>query len=173
MNKKIIPLLLAVFLITTACGFGFQLPERATPEPEVTDEVNVPVPSSGKARLTLSFGAGEMYLVVHADGRLTLPGVLLEGTFDLEINEQFAVMVAYVTLKVEFGTEPFTVTLLDMDAVGVVKINEEGIAGKLKLNLASSGRVPFSQMGGLGKAYEVFGEELARVMAELNERLAA
>lgn len=62
MNKKIIPILLAVFLITTACGFGFQLPERATPEPEVTDEVNVPIPSSGKARLTLSFGAGEMYL---------------------------------------------------------------------------------------------------------------
>jgi type I restriction enzyme, R subunit len=33
--------------------------------------------------------------------------------------------------------------------------------------------VPFSQMGGLGKAYEVFGDELARVMDELNERLAA
>ncbi len=33
--------------------------------------------------------------------------------------------------------------------------------------------VPFSQMGGLGKAYEVFGEELSVVLDELNERLAA
>lgn len=35
MNKKIIPILLAVFLVTTACGFT--IPERATPEAERTD----------------------------------------------------------------------------------------------------------------------------------------
>ncbi|GER79037.1 MAG: toast rack family protein [Anaerolineales bacterium] len=64
MNKKIIPILLAVFLVTTACGFT--IPRRAAPEPETTDKISVPVPSSGKARLTLAFGAGEMNLSAGA-----------------------------------------------------------------------------------------------------------
>ncbi len=74
MNRKIIPILLVVFLITTACGFGFTVPERATPEPEVTDKITVPVPSSGEARLTLSFGAGELNLSAGAQD------ALVEGT---------------------------------------------------------------------------------------------
>jgi hypothetical protein len=90
---------------------------------------------------------GEMYLVVHAEGRLAFPGAALEGTFDLEVNEQFAVMVAYARLKVEFGTPPFALTLLDLDAVGVVKLNADGVAGKLKLSVASGARVPFGDMG--------------------------
>jgi len=49
---------------------------------------------------------------VHAEGMLSLPGAALDGTFDLEINEQFAVMVADASLLVEFGTSPFTVTVL-------------------------------------------------------------
>jgi hypothetical protein len=62
MNKRIIPILLVIFLATTACGFGVQLPQRTTPEPTVTDNIQVDVPSSGKARLTLAFGAGELNL---------------------------------------------------------------------------------------------------------------
>ena len=72
MNRKIIPILLVVFLVTVACGFT--IPQRNTPEAEVTDQVNVPVPSSGEARLTLAFGAGEMNLSAGADGSL------VEGT---------------------------------------------------------------------------------------------
>ena len=33
--------------------------------------------------------------------------------------------------------------------------------------------VPFSQMGGLGRAYELFGDRLGTILEELNERLAA
>jgi hypothetical protein len=62
MNKNILPILLVVFLVTTACGFSVNLPSSGTPEPTVTDKIQVDVPSSGKARLTLSFGAGELYL---------------------------------------------------------------------------------------------------------------
>ncbi len=68
MNKKIIPILLAVFLITTACGIN--IPERVTPEAEKTDKINVPVPSSEKARLTLQFGAGELTLSAGAEDAL-------------------------------------------------------------------------------------------------------
>ncbi len=48
MNRKIIPILLVVFLVTTACGFTVNLPKAITPEPEVTDEIQVDVPSSGR-----------------------------------------------------------------------------------------------------------------------------
>jgi hypothetical protein len=107
-------------------------PDNAVPPPE-----EIPTPNDW----------GEMYMVVHAEGKLAFPGAALEGTFDLEVNEQFAVMVAYASLKVEFGTSPFIVTLLDLDAVGAIKINADGIAGKLKLSVASGAKVPFGDMG--------------------------
>ena len=33
--------------------------------------------------------------------------------------------------------------------------------------------VPFNQIGGLGRAYELFGEKLAKLLLELNDALAA
>ena len=33
--------------------------------------------------------------------------------------------------------------------------------------------VPFNQIGGLGRAYELFGDKLPALLAELNGRLAA
>lgn len=74
MNRMIFPILLFVFLVTTACGFGITIPEPATPEPEVTDEIMISVPSSGKARLMLAFGAGELNLSPGARN------ALVEGT---------------------------------------------------------------------------------------------
>ena len=70
MNRNILPIVLVVFLVTTACGFSVNLPESATPESEVTEDIQVPVPSSGEARLTLSFGAGELNLEPGAQGAL-------------------------------------------------------------------------------------------------------
>lgn len=74
MNKKILPILLVVFLVTTACGFSVNLPQASTPEPTVTEDIQVAVPSSGKARLTLAFGAGELNLKPGAQD------LLVEGT---------------------------------------------------------------------------------------------
>jgi len=81
MNKRIIPILLVVFLITTACGFTVNLPEPGTPEPTVTDEIQVEVPSSGEARLTLSFGAGELYLKPGAQA------LLVDGTAEYNYSQ--------------------------------------------------------------------------------------
>jgi len=47
-------------------------------------------------------------------------------------------------------------------------------AGNLELSMGDLEQVPFKQMGGVGKAYRVFGgDHLGRVIDELNEELAA
>jgi type I restriction enzyme R subunit len=47
-------------------------------------------------------------------------------------------------------------------------------AGNLELSMGDLEQVPFKQMGGVGKAYRVFGgDQLGRVIDELNEVLAA
>jgi len=47
-------------------------------------------------------------------------------------------------------------------------------AGNLELSLDDLAQVPFAQMGGVGRAFKVFGgDEIGRVIAELNEVLAA
>lgn len=47
------------------------------------------------------------------------------------------------------------------------------IAQSLHIEQQDFEEVPFSQMGGLGKVYQVFGEKLKAILKELNERLVA
>lgn len=47
------------------------------------------------------------------------------------------------------------------------------IAKSLAIEQDDFDEVPFSQFGGLGKAFELFGEKLTSILDELNERLAA
>jgi type I restriction enzyme R subunit len=49
----------------------------------------------------------------------------------------------------------------------------EHIATSLSIETDDFEYAPFSQRGGLGKAYEVFGETLPALLDELNEALAA
>ena len=50
---------------------------------------------------------------------------------------------------------------------------KDHIANSLSIDQDDLEDVPFSQLGGLGKAYQLFGEELAPLLEELNARLAA
>ncbi len=93
-------------------------PNKDVPPPEIIPEDN---------------DTGEMYLVVHADGRLKLPGALLEGTFDLELKEEFAVMAVNATLSIQVGEA----TLLALAANGFLKLDASGLAGKVQLRLLS------------------------------------
>ncbi|MSP14038.1 MAG: DEAD/DEAH box helicase [Chloroflexi bacterium] len=47
------------------------------------------------------------------------------------------------------------------------------IASSLSIDQEDLEEVPFNQMGGLGKVYQLFGARLPTIMAELNERLVA
>lgn len=50
---------------------------------------------------------------------------------------------------------------------------KEHIIGSLSIDKKDFEYTPFKENGGLGKAYQLFGEELWKMMDELNEVLAA
>jgi len=50
---------------------------------------------------------------------------------------------------------------------------KDHIAASLAIDAEALEDVPFKQMGGLGAAYEVFGESLLMILSEMNERLVA
>jgi type I restriction enzyme R subunit len=50
---------------------------------------------------------------------------------------------------------------------------KDHIASSLSIERDDLDEVPFNQIGGLGRAFELFGERLAEILEELNLRLAA
>ena len=54
--------------------------------------------------------------------------------------------------------------------LGMIK---DHIAGNLSIETDDFEYAPFSQEGGLGKIYQLFGDELNGILDELNEALAA
>jgi len=50
---------------------------------------------------------------------------------------------------------------------------KDHIASSLRMEQDDFEYAPFSQMGGVGKAYQLFGDRLLNILDELNERLAA
>jgi len=50
---------------------------------------------------------------------------------------------------------------------------KDHIAQSLTIEDSDFEYAPFSQFGGKGKAYQVFGARLGTILGELNERLAA
>ena len=54
-----------------------------------------------------------------------------------------------------------------------LELIRDHIATSLTVEPSDFDDVPFNQHGGLGKAYQLFGEELSTILQELNERLAA
>lgn len=73
MNAKIITAILALALVSMACGFSFDLPDRPKAGPEVEEAITVADPESDETRLTISFGAGKLTLAPGAQA-------LVEGT---------------------------------------------------------------------------------------------
>ena len=77
--KYLLSFLAFLTLASLACGFSVNIPPAPTPGPEVTDEITVAVPESGKPRLKISFGAGELTLSPGAED------YLVDGTATYDI----------------------------------------------------------------------------------------
>jgi hypothetical protein len=80
MKHRLISALIILALASLACSFNIDLGEAPAPGPEVVDEITVPGPGAGETRLSLVFGAGELYLSPGAQG-------LVEGTATYNIED--------------------------------------------------------------------------------------
>jgi len=72
--KYLFAFLSILTLVTMACGFTVNIPDRPTPGPTVTDKISVASPGSDETRLKIQFGAGELKLSPNAED------MLVEGT---------------------------------------------------------------------------------------------
>lgn len=110
MSKRLLFVVLALALVTLACGFQTNFPDAKTPGPDVVDKISVAAPDANTA-LTLSFGAGKLTLA---------PGgkELVEGTATYNIPD----------LKPEIKTEGGDVTIKQGD----YKINGLPVLNDLK-----------------------------------------
>ncbi|MBN2387617.1 MAG: hypothetical protein JXB85_11405 [Anaerolineales bacterium] len=80
MFRKFLPVLLILALSTVACGFSISVPNSVTPGPEVTEEIDIPVPEEAESvDLTLEFGAGQLQIVPGGEG-------LLSGTVTYNVD---------------------------------------------------------------------------------------
>ena len=73
MSKRILIPIAVLAVAASACGGTITLPQAPTAGPLIVDKVSVPAPDEGPARLTISYGAGELKLAPGASG-------LVEGT---------------------------------------------------------------------------------------------
>ncbi|MCK4829811.1 hypothetical protein KA005_79540, partial [bacterium] len=91
---------------------------------------------------------GLFYLVVHAEGELSLPRAILDGTFDLIADEFHAVMAMDGHLLM--GFEEAEINLLELRAGGAFLLDSTGLAGKLHLSLDVGQSLPFADLFGPG-----------------------
>ncbi len=61
----------------------------------------------------------------------------------------------------------------DTEQMRWLEMIRDRIAGDAEVRMEDFDDVPFINEGGLGRFYEVFGDEYEAVVAELNERLVA
>lgn len=82
MFRKIIPIILVLSLVLTACSFHISLPVTQQAGPTVTEEINVPLPadSTQSGNLSLKFGAGILKLHPGASA-------LVSGTATYNISD--------------------------------------------------------------------------------------
>lgn len=80
MNIRLLIAAMAFALAGFACGGDITLPDVPTAGPEIVDQIRVPAPAAGAARLTISFGAGELKLAPGASN-------LVDGTATYNLEE--------------------------------------------------------------------------------------
>lgn len=81
MNRKLIPIMLALMLALSACNLHIRAPLTQRTGPLTTDEIRIPIPDAGgTVSLKLSFGAGKIYLASGASD-------LVNGTATYNVSD--------------------------------------------------------------------------------------
>jgi hypothetical protein len=80
MNMKIISAILVLALASIACGFSFDLPEQVKAGPEIKESITVADPKAEEAKISLSFGAGNLNLSTGAKN-------LVDGTIVYNVED--------------------------------------------------------------------------------------
>ena len=82
MFRRILPGILVLFLVQTACSFHISLPVTQKTGPTITDEINVPLPADATqpVDLSLKFGAGILKLHPGAEA-------LVSGTATYNVDD--------------------------------------------------------------------------------------
>jgi type I restriction enzyme R subunit len=140
---------------------------------ELAEAIKVPPLSASLERLWAAFQAVEPQVVKGKCGKLVdliavvrhaidpaLPIVPFGATVEDRYQEWLANQKAAGT----------TFTLDQRQWLDAIK---DHIASSLSIDQDDFDYAPFTQLGGLGKAFDLFGEQLPAILEELNERLAA
>ena len=127
MFQKIFIFIAILALATMACGFNIDLPQKAQPGPEVTDDIKVDYSDAEDHSLKLSFGAGDLLLSPGANQLLNgtatynyeelKPEIINDGG-DVEVkmgNVGINVIPSFDDLKNEWdfklGNQPMSLTV--------------------------------------------------------------
>jgi hypothetical protein len=102
MFRKLFPALLAIALITMACGFTVTIPDALTPGPTRTEQIDIPAPDTREpVGLSIEFGAGQLSIEPGAEG-------LVEGTATYNVEEMRPV--------IDIGVNDVEITQRDWDS---------------------------------------------------------
>jgi type I restriction enzyme R subunit len=95
------------------------------------------------------------------------------------VNERFEQWLAskcggvVPTPNAETPSRDGSTTLFTPDQLAWLRLIRDHIATSLSIELDDLDYTPFNQEGGLGKAHQLFGDQLPKLLEELNEALAA
>ena len=88
------------------------------------------------------------------------------------VNERFEQWLAQKTAS-EVHPSSFILHPLTAEQLSWLRLIRDHIATSLSIELDDLDYTPFNQEGGLGKAHQLFGDQLPKLLEELNEALAA
>ena len=93
---------------------------------------------------------GEAYVLLHVEGEMVLPGMHMDGKFDLVATDTEVL----ITMAADFHADAGTTPIFEFNARGVLQINGDGIAGKVHLVRDQSKAAPLENLGLTGIEFE-------------------
>jgi hypothetical protein len=122
LNKKVFLAIIALALVSMACGVTINLPvDQITTGPTQTEEINVPAPQADTVDLTLTFGAGELIIQPGAET------ALVTGTATYNVTA--------FKPKIKVDNQQVRLETGNLDIHGIPSFNSNDIENKWDLKL--------------------------------------